>query len=166
MPDDQLTLALIAEYRSISDRLTDGQVIDAVTMSRYHGMTGQLLAYCVKVMWSDGQLTERINALQTARCRECSNTASVTQLMAASQQLQERVIKMSGELEVVMKSSGDPGAQQGGMLAWVLRIAEKNARSIIAWIGIVSMVIVLKGELKTALDAIPHRRPADVESGN
>lgn len=58
-----------------------------------------------------------------------------------------------GETDAVPMVDG--GGQVVGGWSMVWRFVNANARTILAWIGIWGIVIILKGELKTCLDAIP-----------
>lgn len=68
MAPDQMTATLLTEYKEMAERLRRGEVIPAVDMSRYHGLTGLILVNTVLGLWSRDQLSIEIEAKIKAHC--------------------------------------------------------------------------------------------------
>lgn len=90
MPDDDLTDKLLTDYEAVAENLQHQVNVSQETMNRYHGMTGVLLAQCIRSIWTQKQLDEQVDLRITEKCKTCPNSAFIAQLKeqgAASQSL-------------------------------------------------------------------------------
>lgn len=73
MPDEELTDKLLTDYEATAENLQHQVNVSQETMNRYHGMTGMLLAQCVRSLWSQRELDDQIDKRMEEHCKNCRN---------------------------------------------------------------------------------------------
>lgn len=76
MSEDEKTNILLGEYEATAENLRKGVNVCPETMSRYHGITGQLLAHVIRSLWTQQDLQTQIENLISAKCAKCERMAS------------------------------------------------------------------------------------------
>ena len=74
MSNDEINHALLSVYEATADQLQRGLPVDQTELTRYHGMTGKLLANVTRSLWSQRELDEQIDKRVEERCARCDRS--------------------------------------------------------------------------------------------